>query len=211
VTERAAVVGSGVAGYVGAFSLASGDDGRALIVCRELTASSEPEPPGRVFATTVGAGGPSRPIAVSVSDRVMGPASVAVAPSGAALAAWQEGDFRQSSVVVARRAAGSAAFTAPELVHPCGVDLLSSKGAVAAVASGGEAAVGFHSSCLDRFGARPSPNGLAVSRTPAAGSFGPPLPLATGYDARRVRIALADAGPGIVAWTQRGRLHVLGL
>jgi hypothetical protein len=208
---RAAVVGSRVTGYAGAFGLGSGDDGRALIVWRELTASLEPEPPGRVLAATVGDSGPARPMVVSASDRVMGPASVAVAHSGAALAAWQEGDFRQSSVVVARRAAGSEAFTSPEVVHPCGVYGVSSKGAVAAVASGGEAAVGFHSSCLERFGVRPSPDGLAVARAPAGGSFGPPLPLAAGYFARRVRIALADAGPGIVAWTQQGRLQVLGL
>jgi hypothetical protein len=194
----------------GAFDLAAGGDGRAFVAWHELSARAPITSRGRVHVATLEDDGPSPPVVLSVGDSIVGPVRAVAASSGAAVVAWQEGHFDGSPVIAARRAPRALGFSAPELVHPCEPGhSLGQSGAVPAIAAGGDAAVAFHRSCLDRIGGR-GPAGHLVARAPAEGPFGAPAPLGTRY-ARSIRLALGDAGPGLVAWTDRGRLRVIGL
>jgi hypothetical protein len=164
-----------------------------------------------VLAASVGAHGPSAPSGVSASDRVVGPARVAVLPAGAALAVWEEGPSPAPSVVVARRAAAEARFGAPETVDPCGAIDASRTGAVPALSAGGPQAVAFQSACPQRLGLG-TDFSVALLRSAAPGvPFGSPSALSDGSYARNVGLGLGDDGGGVAVWVQRGGLQVAGV
>ena len=185
--------------------------GAALVLWRDQASVSRAGARGRVLAATVGAGGPSAPFAVSTADRVVGPARLAVLPSGAALAVWEEGASPSPAVVAARWASGEARFGPPETVDPCGAIDASRTGAVPALSAGGPQAVAFQSACPQRLGLG-TDFSVALVRSAGPGApFGAPAALSDGTYARNVQLGLGDDGGGVAVWVQRAGLQVAGV
>ena len=148
---------------------------------------------------------------MSTADRVVGPARLAVLPSGAALAVWEEGASPSPAVVAARRAAGEARFGPPETVDPCGAIDASRTGAVPALSAGGPQAVAFQSACPQRLGLG-ADFSVALVRSAGPGApFGAPAALSDGTYARNVQLGLGDDGGGVAVWVQRAGLQVAGV
>ena len=195
----------------GSLDLGAARDGAALVLWREQASVSRVGARGRVLAATIGARGPSAPFAVSASDRVVGPARVAVLPTGAAMAAWEEGPTPSPAVVVARRAAGEQRFGPPETVDSCGATDASRTGAVPALSAGGLQAVAFQSACPQRLGLG-TDFSVALVRSAGPGApFGPPSALSDGTYARSVQLGLGDEDGGVAVWVQHAGLQVAGL
>ena len=137
--------------------------------------------------------------------------SLAVLPSGAALAVWEEGASPSPAVVAARRAAGEARFGPPETVDPCGAIDASRTGAVPALSAGGPQAVAFQSACPQRLGLG-TDFSVALVRSAGPGApFGAPAALSDGTYARNVQLGLGDDGGGVAVWVQRAGLQVAGV
>ena len=208
---RAAATASRGPAVAGSLDVGADGDGAALVLWRDQASVSRAGARGRVLAATVGAGGPSAPFAVSTADRVVGPARLAVLPSGAALAVWEEGASPSPAVVAARRAAGEARFGPPETVDPCGAIDASRTGAVPALSAGGPQAVAFQSACPQRLGLG-TDFSVALVRSAGPGApFGAPAALSDGTYARNVQLGLGDDGGGVAVWVQRAGLQVAGV
>jgi hypothetical protein len=208
---RAAATASRGPAAAGSLDLGADGDGAAVVLWRDQASVSRAGARGRVLAATVDADGPSAPFAVSASDRVVGPARVAVLPAGAALAVWEEGASPAPAVVVARRAAGESRFGPPETVDPCGAIDASRTGAAPALSAGGPQAVAFQSACPQRLGLGTDFSAALVRSAGPGAPFGPPSALSDGTYARNVQLGLGDDGGGVAVWVQRGGLQVAGV